>query len=94
MSIYTHDYFAEQAEFTGDTVVDLDVPSGQLIAADHLRLVEHFNVEPLLSINSGVGLAASDPNAPYCLPTTKQGDLLLQESKIERLLALEYRWTL
>ena len=58
MSIYTHDYFAEQAEFTGDTVVDLDVPSGQLIAADHLRLVEHFNVEPPLSINSGVGLDA------------------------------------
>ena len=58
MPITTHDYFAEQTEFTSDTVVDIDVPSGQLIAADHLRLVEHFNVEPPLSTTSGAGLNA------------------------------------
>jgi hypothetical protein len=51
-------YYAKQPPFTGNTVVEIDVPSGKLIAADSLCSVPHFNVEPPLSINYGVGLDA------------------------------------
>lgn len=52
------DYYAEQPEFLGATVVEIDVPSGRLIAADTLHSVEHFNIDPPLSINSAYGLDA------------------------------------
>lgn len=42
----------EQLPFTGNTVVEIDVPSGKLIAADSLRSVEHFDVEPPLFLGS------------------------------------------
>jgi hypothetical protein len=51
-------YYAEQPPFTGTTVVEVDVPSGKLIAADSLCSVDHFNIDPPLSINYGVGLDA------------------------------------
>lgn len=51
-------FYAAQPEFAGNTVVEIAVPSGKLIAADDLRAVPHFGVEPPLSINYGVGLDA------------------------------------
>lgn len=50
--------YAKQPPFTGNTVIEIDVPSGKLIVNDSLRSVEHFDVEPPLSINYGVGLDA------------------------------------
>lgn len=52
------EYYAKQPEFHGPTIVEIDVPSGRLIAADSLCDVDHFNIEPPLSIESGVGLDA------------------------------------
>lgn len=51
-------YYARQPAFTRNTVVEIDVPSGKLIAADDLRRVEHFDVDPALSINTGFGMDA------------------------------------
>jgi hypothetical protein len=51
-------FYAAQPKFAGNTVVEIAVPSGKLIAADDLRAVPHFRVEPPLSINYGVGLDA------------------------------------
>jgi hypothetical protein len=51
-------YYAKQPPFTGNTVVEIDVPSGKLIANDSLCSVNHFNIEPPLSMNYGVGLDA------------------------------------
>lgn len=51
-------YYAKQLPFTGNTVVEIDVPSGKLIANDSLCSVAHFNIDPPLSINYGVGLDA------------------------------------
>lgn len=58
MTTRPEDFYAEQAEFTGNTVTEITVPSGKLIAADNLRMIEHFNVEAPLSMNSGTGLDA------------------------------------
>ena len=44
-----------QPPFTGNTVVEIDVPSGRLIAADSLCSVEHFDVEMPLDLD-GAGL--------------------------------------
>lgn len=86
MSTDPENYYARQPAFTGNTVIEIDVPSGKLIAADDLRSVEHFNVEPPLSINSGVGmdawaaLLAERSNAAYafvgntCPTVTWQSD--------------------
>lgn len=52
------DYYAKQPRFTGNTVVEIDVPSGRLIAADDLRSVEHFDVERPFCLESGVGMDA------------------------------------
>lgn len=49
-------YYDKQPEFLGTTVVEIDVPSGRLIAADSLCSIEHFDVDPPLSINYGFGL--------------------------------------
>lgn len=49
-------YYDEQPEFLGTTVVEIDVPSGRLLAADSLCTLEHFDVDPPLSINYGFGL--------------------------------------
>jgi hypothetical protein len=51
-------YYAKQPPFTGNTVTEIDVPSGKLITADSLCSVEHFDIEMPLSIESGVGLDA------------------------------------
>lgn len=50
------EYYAKWPEFYGTTVVEIDVPSGRLIAADDLRSVKHFDIDPPLSINYGYGL--------------------------------------
>lgn len=80
------DYYAKQLPFTGDTVVEIDIPSGRLIAADSLCSVGHFDIDPPLSINSGVGLdawaqlLAKDANTGYafvgntCPKITRQVD--------------------
>ena len=52
------DYYANQPAFLGNTVVEISVPSGRLIATDDLRSVKHFDVEQPLSINYGSGLDA------------------------------------
>jgi hypothetical protein len=44
--------------FTENTVVELTVPSGQLIVSDSLRGTKYFDVEPPLSINYGLGTHA------------------------------------
>lgn len=58
MSTDPENFYAKQPAFTGNTVVEINVPSGKLIATDDLRRVEHFDIEPPLSINSGAGLDA------------------------------------
>jgi hypothetical protein len=52
------DYYAKQPEFLGNTVVEISVPSGKLIASDDLRSTKHFDIEPPFSINYGSGLDA------------------------------------
>lgn len=49
-------YYDKQPEFLGTTVIEIDVPSGRLIASDTLCNLEHFDVDPPLSINYGFGL--------------------------------------
>lgn len=49
-------YRAQQSEFLGNSVIEISVPSGRLIATDDLRLVKHFDIEAPLSINYGFGL--------------------------------------
>jgi hypothetical protein len=44
--------------FLENTVVDIDVPSGRLIASDELRSVGHFNVEQPMSLMHGYGMDA------------------------------------
>lgn len=58
MTRESRDFYVRQPEFLGNTVVDISVPSGRLIAADDLRSVKHFAIEPPLSINSGYGIDA------------------------------------
>lgn len=54
----TVDYYAKQPAFLGNTVVEISVPSGRLIASDDLRSTKHFDIEPPFSINYGSGLDA------------------------------------
>lgn len=51
-------YHDKQPEFLGNTIVEISVPSGKLIAGNDLRSTPHFDVEKLLSINSGFGCDA------------------------------------
>lgn len=51
-------YYAKPPAFTGNTVVEISVPSGKLIASDDLRSTPYFDVEPSFSINYGHGLDA------------------------------------
>lgn len=52
------DYYDKQPEFLGNTIVEISVPSGKLIAGNDLRSVPYFDVELPLSISSGVGCDA------------------------------------
>lgn len=54
----TVDYYAKLPEFLGNTVIEISVPSGRLIATDDLRSTKHFDIEAPLSINYGSGLDA------------------------------------
>lgn len=58
MSARPTDFYAEQPELTGNTVTEISVPSGRLLASDDLREVDHFNIDPPMSVNSGFGLNA------------------------------------
>ncbi|EMY33555.1 hypothetical protein D477_014176 [Arthrobacter crystallopoietes BAB-32] len=80
------DYYAKQPPFLGNTVVEITVPSGRLIASDDLRKVGHFKIEPPMSINYGAGtdawaqLFAKQANTAYafvgntCPCVTRQAD--------------------
>jgi hypothetical protein len=80
------DYYAKQPPFLGNTVVEITIPSGRLIASDDLRSVKHFDIEPPLSINYGAGtdawaqLLATRANTAYafvgntCPSVTRQTD--------------------
>ena len=71
MTTRPEDFYADQPEFTGNTVLEVTVPSGKLIVADSLCRLDYFNVEPPASISSGAGLDAwarlfaSETNAAY-----------------------------
>lgn len=54
----TPNYYGRPDPFTGTTVIEIDVPSGQLIASDDLRSVPHFDIDTAQSINYGAGLDA------------------------------------
>ncbi|ACL41992.1 hypothetical protein Achl_4041 (plasmid) [Pseudarthrobacter chlorophenolicus A6] len=82
------DFYAKQPEFLGDTVIEITVPSGRLIAADSLCSVKKFDVDPPLSINYGYGLDAwarklAEVNVAYafvgntCPSVTRRPDGLL-----------------
>lgn len=55
MEEYNEFHHGSQKPFPGNTVVEIPVPSGVLIASDDLRSVKHFDVETRLSINTGFG---------------------------------------
>ena len=52
------EYFAKQPPFTANTAVEIDVPSGRMIAADDLRSVEHFDVERQFCLEGGFSMDA------------------------------------
>jgi hypothetical protein len=85
------EYYAKQPEFHGPTIVEIDVPSGRLIAADTLCGVGHFNIDMPLSIESGYGLDAwaiafAEVGVAYafagntCPSVTRRTDGLIQVS--------------
>lgn len=57
--------------YDGVPCTEIDIPSGKLIVADNLGRVEHFNVEPPMSINTAAGtdawarLLATQANTAY-----------------------------
>ncbi|MET4143901.1 hypothetical protein [Arthrobacter sp. UYCo732] len=86
----SENYYAQQSKFTGNTVIEISVPSGRLIATDDLRSTNHFDIEPPFSINYGSGLDAwakafaARTNAAYafvgntCPSVTRRNDGSIQ----------------
>jgi hypothetical protein len=85
----TLDYYSKPPEFLGNTVIEISVPSGRLIASDDLRSVKHFDIDPPMSINYGYGLDAwakkmAEINVAYaftgntCPSVTRRPDGLIQ----------------
>lgn len=84
-----NNYRTQPPEFLGDSVIEISVPSGRLIASDDLRSVKHFDIEPSQSINYGYGLDAyarelAARNVAYafvdntCPSVTRRTDGLIQ----------------
>ncbi|WP_422758927.1 hypothetical protein [Paenarthrobacter sp. C1] len=82
-------YYDQPPIYLENTVVEISVPSGRLIASDDLRSVKHFEIEPPMSINYGAGLDAwakeyAEINVAYafvgntCPSVTRRPDGLIQ----------------
>lgn len=48
-------FYDKQPDFYENTVIEISVPSGKLIASDNLQGPSHFDIDPPMSINHGYG---------------------------------------
>ncbi|QOT19364.1 hypothetical protein [Paenarthrobacter sp. YJN-5] len=82
-------YYDQPPAFLENTVIEISVPSGRLIATDDLRTVKYFEIDPPMSINYGAGLDAwakkfAEINVAYafvgntCPSVTRLPDGLIQ----------------
>ena len=52
----TSEIMRDQPKFYGETVIQINVPSGRIIAADNLGTTPYFDVDQRMSINHGFGM--------------------------------------